>query len=137
MPDAVIHIDKTLSDFAHMILNLTQHQATVEQITLGVVEPEVTDKKTICSLLTFEEVPSKGELESRAKALVAFVTKMGCCKAMVGGAPYFMSYLERALKEKGYTPVYAFSKRESVDQVQQDGSIRKVAVFRHAGWVEC
>ena len=120
-----------------MILNLTQHQATPEQITLGVVEPSAEDKKTIQSILTFDEIPSKGELESRANALAAFVTKMGCRKAMVGGAPYLMSYLESALKSKGISPVYAFSKRESVDQVQPDGSVRKVAVFRHAGWVEC
>lgn len=120
-----------------MILNLTQHQATTEQISAGVIEPSAEDKKTIQSILTFDETPSKGELESRANALVTFVTKMGCRKAMVGGAPYLMSHIERALKEKGYTPVYAFSKRESVDQVQPDGSVRKVAVFRHAGWVEC
>ena len=120
-----------------MILNLTQHQATTEQISAGVIEPEVTDKKTICSLLTFEEIPSKSDLENRANALVAFVTKMGCRKAMVGGAPYLMSYLESALKSKGISPVYAFSKRESIDQPQPDGSVKKVAVFRHAGWVEC
>jgi hypothetical protein len=62
---------------------------------------------------------------------------MGCRKAMVGGAPYLMPYLERALKAKDISPIYAFSKRESIDQVQPDGSVRKVAVFRHAGWVEC
>jgi hypothetical protein len=104
---------------------------------MGVVEPSVEDKKTICSLLTFEDVPSKSELENRASELAKFTTKMGCRKAMVGGAPYLMPYLERALKAKDISPIYAFSKRESIDQVQPDGSVRKVAVFRHAGWVEC
>ena len=32
--------------------------------------------------------------------------------------------------------VYAASKRESVEITQPDGSVRKVAVFKHLGWVE-
>jgi hypothetical protein len=55
---------------------------------------------------------------------------------MIGGAPYLMGALEKALRECGFTPVYAFSKRESIDQPQPDGSVRKVAVFRHLGFVE-
>jgi hypothetical protein len=31
--------------------------------------------------------------------------------------------------------VYAFSRRESTEAVQEDGSVRKVAVFRHLGFV--
>jgi hypothetical protein len=92
--------------------------------------------------LTFEDIPSKEELESRAYELATLVTNMGAADAkqyrvMVGGAPYFMSFLEKALKEQGHRPLYAFSRRESVDQLQPDGSVRKVAVFRHVGWVEC
>jgi hypothetical protein len=48
-----------------------------------------------------------------------------------------MAPLEVALRAHGITPLYAFSVRESVDQVQPDGSVRKVATFRHAGFVGC
>ena len=44
--------------------------------------------------------------------------------------------LEAALRQQGFTPLYAFSVRESADQTQPDGSVRKVAVFRHVGFVE-
>ena len=57
------------------------------------------------------------------------------CWVMIGGAPFFMESLATALRREGYCPVYAFSRRESVEQVQADGSVRKVAVFRHLGFV--
>ena len=33
-------------------------------------------------------------------------------------------------------PVYAFTARDSVDAEQADGSVKKVAVFKHLGFVE-
>jgi hypothetical protein len=124
-----------------MIINLTQHVATPEQIAAGVIEPSPEDKKNIQQLLTFEELPSIEELERRAYGLATLVTNLGAANAshhtvLIGGAPYFMGALERALKAQGHQPVYAFSRRESVDQPQSDGTIRKVAVFRHLGFVE-
>ena len=56
--------------------------------------------------------------------------------AMIGGAPFFMSALEAALKERGVRAVHAFSRRESGEERLPDGSVRKTQVFRHAGWVE-
>jgi len=47
-----------------------------------------------------------------------------------------MGALEKAIRGKGFSPVYAFSKRESEDIPQPDGSIKKVLVFRHSGSVE-
>ncbi|MFA7030542.1 MAG: hypothetical protein WC179_09725 [Candidatus Cloacimonadaceae bacterium] len=124
------------------ILNLTQHVATPEQIEAGVFEP-IYYKSEIQALLTFEEIPSKMEMEARARRIMTFthteaqIQKTSCTKVMIGGAPYFMSYLENTFRENGvFTPVYAFSKRESIDQQQPDGSVRKVQVFRHAGFVD-
>ncbi len=56
-------------------------------------------------------------------------------KAMIGGAPYLMAPLERHLARAGVRPMYAFSTRESVEQTGADGSVKKVSVFRHAGFV--
>ena len=127
-----------------MILNLTQHIATPEQIEAGVFEPSAEDKKTIQKLLTFEEIPTKIEMYIRAAEMLEIANKYfnkhaeeGHGKIMIGGAPFFMGTLQTRLKlYAGYTPVYAFSKRESVDQPQPDGSVRKVQVFRHCGFVE-
>jgi hypothetical protein len=51
-----------------MILNLTQHTATQEQKAQLVVEPRMCKDK-IRELLTFEEIPSKEEIEARASEL--------------------------------------------------------------------
>ena len=123
------------------ILNLTQHIATPEQTEAGVFEPSEEDKKEIQKLLTFEEIPDTKELGTRAYcigriAIHYFDDGASSGNAMIGGAPYFMNFLEDALKYEGIKPMYAFSKRESADQVQPDGSVIKVAVFKHCGFVE-
>lgn len=129
------------------ILNLTQHVSTPEQIEVGVIEPEIVDKEKIQKLLTFEEIPSRWKMTNNAITLAQIAREYyrydpeynsGRCipKIMIGGAPYFMSELEKQITDYMMEPVYAFSKRESVDQVQPDGSVRKVAVFRHCGFVE-
>jgi hypothetical protein len=130
-----------------MILNLTQHNSTDEQKAQLVVEPRMCKAK-IQKLLTFEEIPTKEEIEARASELAEIAVseanhyagetdnKIWITRVMIGGAPYLMGALENAVRECGFTPVYAFSKRESIDQPQPDGSVRKVAVFRHLGFVE-
>jgi len=117
------------------VLNLTQHSATPEQIAQGVVEPTPEVKAQIQSLLTFEELPGPKEIIRRATRLADIAAECGVEAAMIGGAPYLMAELERTLLFGGVNPLYAFSRRESVDQVQPDGSVKKVAVFRHVGFV--
>ncbi len=130
-----------------MILNLTQHTVTAEQKAQLVVEPRMC-KDEIQKLLTFEEIPSKEEIESRATKLARIAaseaamyagdteSRLWITRVMIGGAPYFMGALEKSIRECGFQPVYAFSKRESEDIPQPDGSVKKVQVFRHTGFVE-
>jgi hypothetical protein len=130
-----------------MILNLTQHVTTDEQEAQLVVEPRMTKEK-IRELLTFEEIPTKEEIEARATKLAEIAVseashyagdtdnEVWITRVMIGGAPFFMGALEKAIRESGFTPVYAFSKRESEDVPQPDGSVKKIQVFRHIGFVE-
>jgi len=117
------------------ILNLTQHPATPEQIAAGVYDAAGEVAAEIRSLLTFDDIPTREELASRAVALATLANLDGCEAAMLGGAPYLMGPLEAALREQDVQPLYAFSRRESVEEVMPDGSVRKTAVFRHAGFV--
>lgn len=124
------------------IVNLTQHTPTPEQTAAGVVQdPRMNegDLGTLTQVLTFasiEEATEQDALVRRAEALATRAAKAGYTAAMIGGAPFFMASLERALRMHGVKPLYAFSQRESVDETQADGSVRKVAVFRHVGFVE-
>jgi len=121
------------------ILNLTQHAPTPEQVAAGVVEPE-EGKKKIQRLLTFEDLPTAEEIQERAEALArvaeVLTKEYGHDSVMIGGAPYLMSALEKALKERGIKPLYAFSKREVVEETLPDGSVKKTQVFKHQGFVE-
>ena len=91
-----------------MILNLTQHVATDEQTAQLVVEPRMC-KTEIRELLTFEEIPSKEEIEVRATKLAEIAVseasmyagetdnEIWITRVMLGGAPYLMGALEKAI----------------------------------------
>lgn len=117
------------------MLNLTQHIATEDQLAAGVVEPTPGAKAAIKAALTFPDCPSKEQVLAAAKRLAEIAKAQKAKTVMIGGAPWFMAPLERALRAAGVEPVYAFSARESVDVKQPDGSVRKTAVFRHAGFL--
>lgn len=135
------------------ILNLTQHDATPEQKLAGVTCGDVTDASVaeFRELLTFDTLPTLAEVRERARQIAEYASKTSTLVdyggdsgyvvneplrfAMIGGAPFLMAPLEEELRRVGITPLYAFSTRESVEQVQPDGSVRKTAVFRHQGFV--
>lgn len=116
------------------IINLTQHQAIAAQAAEGVFEPK--NKATVQQLLTFETLPEKEEIRARAEALAEIAEAEGATYAMVGGAPYLMGALECALEQRGIQPLYAFSVRESIEEVLPTGEVIKKNVFRHLGFVE-
>ena len=93
------------------ILNLTQHNATPDQVSAGVFEPEC--KSAVQRQLTFFDLPSSGDIEERVSFLAATAVYEKAEAAMIGGAPYLMAPLHEALEAVGIVPVYAFSKRES------------------------
>ena len=91
------------------------------------------------------EIVKNGDFEEKHhKALQQLVGMPAYCsticksfhiKAMIGGAPYLMAELEKELWHLGIEPVYAFTRRESVETVGENGEVTKTAVFKHAGFV--
>jgi hypothetical protein len=141
-----------------MIINLTQHAATDAQKEQGVVDlpglsvvngkPVTTPGSVharLVELLTFDAIPTAEEMRARAADIAELACHNGLgdddgedpppAEAMIGGAPYFQSALEQALLDRGVEPVYAFSTRQSMDTVQKDGTVKKVQVFEHVGFV--
>lgn len=123
-----------------MILNLTQHIATQDQLEAGVVEPSDQDKAEIKRLLTFDVLPTSAEIDYRACTLMNIAANQGegptVDAVMLGGAPFIMAALHDWALEAGIKPLYAFSVRESVESTEPDGSVVKRNVFRHMGFVE-
>lgn len=121
------------------VWNATQHLATPEQREQGVVDLPEEERENLAKFLTFEELPNSMQLRMRSIAVVGHILAAGAKpgdRVMIGGAPFFMEELSYSCREAGLVPVFAFSKRESVEQAMPDGTVRKVAVFRHLGFVE-
>jgi len=114
-----------------MRINLTQHNASPEQ---ECTEPK--NKKMVQKWLTFDTLPTLEEAQSRAWMLAQIAAEEGATEAMIGGAPFLMASLEHALTAHGIVPMYAFSVRESIETVNADGSVSKLAVFQHRGFVK-
>ena len=116
-----------------MRLNLTQHASTPEQGCLDLRGEQLSQLRT---LLNFVVLPSRAEIEERAKAIAEMAIATGATSAMIGGAPFLMPALEKALAKVNVTPLYAFSVREVVETTSPDGGVIKTAIFRHLGFVE-
>lgn len=119
-----------------MIINLTQHNATPAQVAEGVADLPEGQRSDLKKLLTFNELPDQHEIGVRAKLVAEMASKASAKAAMIGGAPFFMSALENALVSRNIRPLYAFSRRESVEVKGEDGSVSKRSVFVHLGFVE-
>jgi len=122
------------------IMNLTQHKATEEQKRAGVIDIGSEEFYIVKELLTFDELPTRVKIEERAMALAGFASewakKYNTNKVMIGGAGYLMPYLIRYLDNVKLNPVFAFTKREVKEVKQDDGSVKKISVFKHEGFVE-
>lgn len=131
-----------------VILNLTQHAATPEQLAAGVVDLSERKLAGLKALLTFDSIPSTAELKDRAEKIERLAVSFLCeitpedemlndinLAAMIGGAPFFMATLESHLKERAIRPLYAFSRRDSVEVATPEGVVKQ-AVFRHLGFYE-
>ena len=81
------------------MLNLTQHKATSDQLAQGVVELAADDAACIKKWLTFDTLPARSEIEERARFIADLALDYKIDAAMIGGAPFLMSALEKALKK--------------------------------------
>lgn len=154
--------------FYSLVLNLTAHAATPDQIADGL--EDVKDTSQLKALLDIPEealrasddvldrfldgkvqgIISTFVLPIQAERLIQFTKVFSRPKipidtvkvlntarfalgfyAMVGGAPILMERLIPALEAIGVIPVYSLSARVSQDEIQPDGSTRKVSVHRH------
>lgn len=130
-----------------MILNLTQHAATDDQLEAGVVDLPADQQRELRQLLTFYTLPGLGELKDRAMKVAQLALRFFDAQgvetgnyrnkpvAMIGGAPFFMATLEWALLGEYIQPVYAFSQRVCVETQTESGVI-KTSEFQHMGFVD-
>ena len=130
------------------IVNLTQHVFSADQLAeLQQAGVEVIDLDTthIRAQISFDELPAREEITQRARDLARWAwTQVEALEseskvdlrrpiyAMIGGAPFFMGPLEKALGACDMAPCYAFSKRVAVEDPETG---TKTSVFKHEGFV--
>lgn len=117
------------------ILNFTQHAATAEQLEAGVIDLMQHDLASLKALLNFVGLPTADEIYERAYAIAALAENLFAETVMIGGAPFLMPVLQKALQMRGITVLYAFSERVSVEKVV-NGVVVKTNEFKHIGFVE-
>ena len=119
-----------------ILINLTQHSLTTEQLKNAVeVGTDVRDE--VVKLITFNGLPTAGEIKGNASRLAEICRDMHASHAVIGGAPYFMGPLEQALRKAGIVPLYAFTERVAVEVTNPEtGEVTKTSKFNFAGWIE-
>ena len=117
------------------ILNFTQHAATAEQVAAGVIDLMQHDLASLKALLNFVGLPTADEIYERAYAIAALAENLFAESVMIGGAPFLMPVLQKALQMRGITVLYAFSERVSIEKIV-DGVVVKTNEFKHIGFVE-
>lgn len=119
-----------------ILINLTQHSLTAEQLKDAVeVGNDVRDE--VIELITFNGLPTAGEIKGNASRLAEICRDMRASHAVIGGAPYFMGPLEQALRKAGIVPLYAFTERVAVEVTNPEtGEVTKTSKFNFAGWIE-
>ena len=123
------------------MINLTQHAASPEQVAAGVTDLTPHMREELQGLLTFNELPGSDLVWYRAECIAALAKRAFKAApdltgtAMIGGALWLMAPLAEALRARGIEPFFAFSVRETEEQLLPDGSVKKVTVFRHRGFV--
>lgn len=117
-----------------MIFNFTQHKTSLDQIKDGIVDVE--NHEYIQQLLTFDELPTKEEIQKRACLLADYAQKINAEKVMIGGAFYLITRLAKEMNKRGISVCYSFSKRQSVDDVQEDGSVIKRTLYKHEAVID-
>lgn len=133
-----------------LFINLTQHETSAEQVAeverKGYAPLQFTsiERTAVRSMLTFESLPSKGEVQLAANALANIVKELANARdaslqetaVMIGGAPYLMGPLTETLKMLGVSVYFSFSQRVSEEHVNEAGETIKTNVFKHVGFVE-
>lgn len=92
------------------ILNLTKHQATLEQKKQGVVDVE--NSTLIRELFEFETLPTEKEVNNRIDTLIKIACDTDSDLIMLGGPAFFVSRLHQELLLMGRKLVYPFIKKE-------------------------
>ena len=109
---------------------------TEEQKKDGIIELPAARREQVRSLLTFETLPTSAEVAGRAQQLAELAAGEGAEGAMLGGVPFLMAPLQKALQQRSIRTFFAFSRRRCTEVHTADGNVEKRCLFCYEGLVE-
>ena len=131
---------------------MAQHKITPDQAAAGVVDTPEGIFELVREASTFRadangNPPTMDQVRFNAnsvsKAVIFYHTPIQIedhfyltgtiRKVMIGGAPFFMPKLEKALLDNGINVHYAFTERVVQEVAQPDGTVQKVSKFAYLG----
>jgi hypothetical protein len=120
-----------------IVYNFTMHEATQEQASQGVINLHGSDLVKLKAHLLFQPTYTNQDLLDAMLGLGEMMKARdpdlsGEVSFMVGGLPNLMCALTQLAPI--YQLVFADSERKSVDHHMPDGTVKKVAVFKHLGF---
>ncbi len=88
------------------------------------------------SCLILSACQLRDDIYDRAYEIATFAENLMFAETvMIGGAPFLMPVLQKALQMRGITVLYAFSERVSIEKIV-DGVVVKTNEFKHIGFIE-
>lgn len=117
-----------------MIINLTQHPATADQVAAGVTANPPAGWGEVATFDDLDPETVGRQVGEAVNFAIHAARAAGAQTAMIGGALWLMAPLAAGLRKAGVTPVFAASRRESVEETTPDGVVKR-AVFRHIGFI--
>ena len=109
------------------ILNLTlSYDNRFERASADIFEPTRSDKETINDLLTFKEIPTRKEVNTRATALADLAEEYGAAVVMIYSPPWMAYAIERALETRNIKAVYPFY--EPAKNIQEKPIFRLISI---------
>ncbi len=116
--------------------NFTLHHLDGEQKLDGITELPGWIRNTLHNILTFRTIPTRAQMEDRARAVVSLALMAGADVIMIAPAPFFASTLEEKLEEHGIMSVYPYSSHVSANTTNSEGYIQRSGTFEYVGLVE-
>ena len=117
------------------IINLTQHDATQDQLDAGVVNLIGEAAYKLKQAYRFNYVPSAEEKNRRVREIVQIAIDCKAEKALLDGPAWLTSALERELAVHEISAVYSFSMYPIIMTMEGDGTLVKRQRIKHMTFI--
>ena len=90
------------------MLNMTRHVTTLDMMTQGIEDMSDEHKNLINELMTFSDIPTLDEINSRSDAVVEIISNYDITECLIDPPNYLVLSLVTALSKVGYKSCFPY-----------------------------